>query len=197
MRITAFCHKTRCGQLANLELRHRRRARAEERIRTAKDTGLTNLPLHDFPQTKSGASSSRCLRAHRLDASPRSRRTPCSRWKRNGCDYDCSPSTGLIAHTSRAASYYTSPRTHPRPHSPSRPSPRYGRCPPPANRQADLRAYYAKHANPTGWTLGCWPGCRCCTPKGCAQNTGSDRERGCVGRSTALAAQRYGLSRSV
>jgi Transposase DDE domain group 1 len=36
------------GQLADLELRHRRRARAEDRIRSAKDTGLTNLPLQDF-----------------------------------------------------------------------------------------------------------------------------------------------------
>ena len=33
---------------ADLELRHRRRARAEDRIRCAKDTGLANLPLHDF-----------------------------------------------------------------------------------------------------------------------------------------------------
>jgi hypothetical protein len=31
-----------------LELRHRRRARAEDRIRIAKQTGLTNLPLHGF-----------------------------------------------------------------------------------------------------------------------------------------------------
>ena len=29
------------------KLRHRRRARAEDRIRCAKDTGLANLPLHD------------------------------------------------------------------------------------------------------------------------------------------------------
>lgn len=36
------------GQLAELELRHRRRTRAEDRIRCAKDTGLRNLPLHDF-----------------------------------------------------------------------------------------------------------------------------------------------------
>jgi hypothetical protein len=43
---------TRRGQLADLELRHRRRARAEDRIRAAKDTGLTNLPLHDFTQNQ-------------------------------------------------------------------------------------------------------------------------------------------------
>jgi hypothetical protein len=47
-RITAFVTNTTKGQLADLELRHRRRARAEDRIRCAKDTGLTNLPLHDF-----------------------------------------------------------------------------------------------------------------------------------------------------
>jgi hypothetical protein len=48
MRITAFVTNTGRGQLADLELRHRRRARAEDRIRAAKDTGLANLPLHDF-----------------------------------------------------------------------------------------------------------------------------------------------------
>jgi hypothetical protein len=54
MRVTAFATNTaRGGQLADLELRHRRRrARAEDRIRGAKDTGLTNLPLHDFDQNR-------------------------------------------------------------------------------------------------------------------------------------------------
>jgi hypothetical protein len=55
-RITAFATNTRAGgpgtQLPDLELRHRRRARAEDRIRSAKDTGLTNLPLHDFAQNQ-------------------------------------------------------------------------------------------------------------------------------------------------
>lgn len=46
-RITAFATNTRTGQLADLELRHRRRARCEDRIRLAKDTGLTNLPLYN------------------------------------------------------------------------------------------------------------------------------------------------------
>ena len=32
--------------------RQRRRARAEDRIRTAKDTGLTNLPLHELDQNR-------------------------------------------------------------------------------------------------------------------------------------------------
>jgi len=48
-RVTAFATNTRPGgsgaQIADLELRHRRRARCEDRIRAAKDTGLTNLPL--------------------------------------------------------------------------------------------------------------------------------------------------------
>lgn len=51
-RITAFATNTPRGQLADLELRHRRRARAEDRIRIAKDTGLTNLPLHGFDQNR-------------------------------------------------------------------------------------------------------------------------------------------------
>ncbi|WP_297701661.1 IS1380 family transposase [Mycobacterium sp.] len=51
-RITAFVTNSTRGQLADLELRHRRRARAEDRIRCAKDTGLANLPLHDFGQNQ-------------------------------------------------------------------------------------------------------------------------------------------------
>ncbi len=43
MRITAFATNTGRGQLPDLELRHRRRARCEDRIRVAKDTGLVNL----------------------------------------------------------------------------------------------------------------------------------------------------------
>jgi hypothetical protein len=55
-RLTAFATNTASGgpgrQLADLELRHRHRARAEDRIRVAKDTGLTNLPLHDLDQNR-------------------------------------------------------------------------------------------------------------------------------------------------
>ena len=51
-RITAFVTNTRGGQLPELELRHRQRARAEDRIRNAKDTGLTNLPLHRFDSNR-------------------------------------------------------------------------------------------------------------------------------------------------
>ena len=52
LRLTAFATNTPRGQLANLELRHRQRARCEDRIRTAKDCGLTNLPLHGFDQNR-------------------------------------------------------------------------------------------------------------------------------------------------
>lgn len=56
LRVTAFATNTTSGgpgrQLPDLELRHRRRARAEDRIRIAKDTGLTNLPLHDLDQNR-------------------------------------------------------------------------------------------------------------------------------------------------
>jgi hypothetical protein len=52
MRVTAFATNTTLGQLPDLELRHRRRARCEDRIRNAKDTGLTNLPLHDMNQNR-------------------------------------------------------------------------------------------------------------------------------------------------
>jgi Transposase DDE domain group 1 len=51
-RVTCFATDARRGQLADLELRHRRRARCEDRIRCAKDTGLRNLPLHGFDQNQ-------------------------------------------------------------------------------------------------------------------------------------------------
>ncbi|MGL5249106.1 MAG: IS1380 family transposase [Brooklawnia sp.] len=51
-RLTAFATNTLRGQLADLEVRHRGRARCEDRIRNAKDTGLTNLPLHGFDQNR-------------------------------------------------------------------------------------------------------------------------------------------------
>jgi hypothetical protein len=51
-RVTAFATNTPPGgpgsQLPDLELRHRRRARIEDRIRCMKDTGLRNLPLQGF-----------------------------------------------------------------------------------------------------------------------------------------------------
>ena len=47
-RYTAIATNQTKGQLAVLEVRHRLRARCEDRIRNAKDTGLANLPFHAF-----------------------------------------------------------------------------------------------------------------------------------------------------
>ncbi|MGW7529735.1 IS1380 family transposase [Streptomyces sp. NPDC054783] len=46
MRLTCFATNTIARPIADLELRHRLRARAEDRIRAARATGLRNLPLH-------------------------------------------------------------------------------------------------------------------------------------------------------
>jgi hypothetical protein len=51
-RFTCFATDARRGQLADLELRHRRGARYEDRIRGARDTGLQNLPLNGFAQNQ-------------------------------------------------------------------------------------------------------------------------------------------------
>ena len=51
-RLTAFATNSKRGQLQHLELRHRRRARCEDRIRQAKDAGLRNLPLKGFTQNR-------------------------------------------------------------------------------------------------------------------------------------------------
>jgi hypothetical protein len=53
-RLTCFATNT-CGPgwtLPLLEVRHRQRARAEDRIRNLKDTGLRNLPLQGFAQNQ-------------------------------------------------------------------------------------------------------------------------------------------------
>jgi hypothetical protein len=56
LRVTGFLTNTTPGgpgrQLADLELRHRRHARVEDRIRAGKDTGLRNLPFHDMAQNR-------------------------------------------------------------------------------------------------------------------------------------------------
>ncbi len=52
LRLTAFVTNTVGGQIQDLELQYRRRARCEDRIRTAKDTGLTNFPLHGADQNR-------------------------------------------------------------------------------------------------------------------------------------------------
>jgi hypothetical protein len=47
-RYTCFATDTRAGQLAFLDARHRAHARVEDRIRTAKDTGLNHFPSRAF-----------------------------------------------------------------------------------------------------------------------------------------------------
>ena len=59
LRVTAFATNSTLGQLPDLELRHRRRARAEDRIRCTKDTGLANCRCTTSRRTRSGAPSSR------------------------------------------------------------------------------------------------------------------------------------------
>ncbi len=59
MRLTCFATNTTGQKITRLELRHRRRARAQDRIRAARATGLRNLPLHDSAQTRSGWRPSR------------------------------------------------------------------------------------------------------------------------------------------
>lgn len=51
-RITVFATNTKSGRLADLEVTHRLRARAEDRIRALKDTGATNLPLQGFDKNQ-------------------------------------------------------------------------------------------------------------------------------------------------
>jgi len=51
-RITVFATNTQGGRLAELEVTHRLRARAEDRIRSLKDTGATNLPLQAFDKNQ-------------------------------------------------------------------------------------------------------------------------------------------------
>jgi hypothetical protein len=95
-RVTAFATSTRPGgpgtQLPDLELRHRRRARCEDRIRATKDTGLAHLPLHGFAKNRSGARSWRWP----ARSPPGCRCSPCTATRPadgspSGCASGCSP----------------------------------------------------------------------------------------------------------
>jgi hypothetical protein len=52
LRLTAFATNTTGVPIAALELRHRQRACAEDRIRNARATDLRDLPLHDTAQNR-------------------------------------------------------------------------------------------------------------------------------------------------
>jgi hypothetical protein len=87
-----------------LELRHRRRARAEDRIRAAKDTGLTNLPPHDLDQNRirGAIAALACeLTAWAQMLAPRTRR---GAGNRNG--YGCGSSPSPRAWSARPAKPY-------------------------------------------------------------------------------------------
>ena len=77
------------GGLADLEVRHRLRARAEDRIRGLKDTGLTNLPLQAFDKNQIWleivALAAELLTWTQLLAWPDS---PARPGNPNGCGYD-------------------------------------------------------------------------------------------------------------
>lgn len=81
-RLTAFATNTSHGQLADLELRHRRRARCEDRIR---NTGhRPDQPAPARVRTKPDLVSTRrdCRRTPpRLDRTPRTTRPPARRWE--------------------------------------------------------------------------------------------------------------------
>jgi hypothetical protein len=52
MRLTCFATNTKNVPIVALEPRHRRRARAEDRVRAARATGLRHLPLHDMAHNR-------------------------------------------------------------------------------------------------------------------------------------------------
>ena len=55
-RLTAFATNTKVGQLADLEVRHRLRARCQGTVSAARKTpGLTAFPCRGSPRTVSGA----------------------------------------------------------------------------------------------------------------------------------------------
>jgi hypothetical protein len=79
-RVTAFATNTKTGgpatQLPDLELRHRRRARCEDRIRVSKDTGLTNLPSRVRSESDLVRHRGPGCGDHRVDADARPERAP-------------------------------------------------------------------------------------------------------------------------
>lgn len=114
MRLTCFATNTPDVPIAELELRHRRRARAEDRIRAARATGLRNLPSTTPPRTRSGWRSSRspwtCSPGCRCSPSP----APPVAGNPAGCGSGCSPPPPNSSPPDGAASS-ASPPTDPGP----------------------------------------------------------------------------------
>lgn len=80
-RLTRFATDTKGGRLATLELRHRRRARCEDRIRNARDTGLPKpAPARHCPEPDLAGDRLPRAGPPGLDADARSDRRP-RRWE--------------------------------------------------------------------------------------------------------------------
>ena len=136
-RYTAFATNTRPGgshrQLADLELRHRRRARAEDRIRAAKDTGLRNLPLHELDQNRIW----QAVVALACEITAWTQTARLHRAPRTAVGTQTAPAADLLparpgSPVTPAASCCTCPPTHPGPGSPSTASTGCARSPSPA-----------------------------------------------------------------
>jgi len=115
------------GQLADLELRHRQRARCEDRIHCAKDTGLRNLPLHTAAQNQVwlelvalASELTAWTQLLALDG-------PARRWNPNDCACACSPPPDVWSKAADAFSYALQPMEigrpdHHRDHPPAQPA---------------------------------------------------------------------------
>jgi hypothetical protein len=132
-RFTAFATSTKGGQLADLELRHRRRTGCEDRIRCTKTPDCATCPSGGSRRTRSGARSSRWPASCWLGCR-------CSPWTArpadgnpNACGCACSPPPGASS-AGAAACGCTSPQPGP---GPPRSSLRSPGCRPacPADRQ--------------------------------------------------------------
>ena len=111
MRITAFATNTRRGQLPDLELRHRRRARCEDRIRIAKDPDLRNLPLFGFAQNQIWcAIVALALGITALMQTLALTHQPARRWEPKRLRYRLFTIPATIAHTARQIILHLSDR---------------------------------------------------------------------------------------
>jgi hypothetical protein len=148
-RITAFATNTRRGQLAHLVLRHRRRARAEDRIRCAKRTpACATSRSTSSTRTGSGAPSSRWPATSRRGCScSRSAVTKHGGGNPNAYDSDYSPSPPA-SYTPDDRPSSASPATTPGPTSSSPASADCGLSPNPADQHTHALAPPSRAAPP-------------------------------------------------
>lgn len=96
MRLACFATTTANAPTAQLDLRHCQRDRVEDRIRTARDIGLRNLPLHRAAQNRTWLVNVQIA----LDLLARMLTGEARRWNPSGSGYGCS-SAGQLATTGR------------------------------------------------------------------------------------------------